>query len=323
VQLKVGVIGYGHWGPNLVQTFTECASTELISVCDLDESKLNRAKLRFPTLAVTTDFHKLIHHPDINLIAVATPVGSHYELALAALHAGKHVLIEKPMTETVAQAEHLVQVAEEKGLKIAVDHVVIFSPAVQKIKAFIDAGELGALHYYDSFRANLGLFQKDVDVAWDLAVHDLAVLDYLLNESPEKVHCERKSHYEGQPADMAFITLRYPSGFIAHLNVSWISPIKSRRIIIGGSQKMVVYDDLEDTAKIKLFDKSIKLQKTVNGSELNYHVGDQIIPHLPSQAPLRAQIDQIVDCLLKGTPLISDARMGLRMVRILNSLSQG
>ncbi|MBS0244361.1 MAG: Gfo/Idh/MocA family oxidoreductase, partial [Proteobacteria bacterium] len=233
--INIGVIGYGYWGPNLVRNFAEASGANIAAVADLDPKKLETVKRRFPAVKVTTDFQDLLKDPDIHAIAIATPVSTHFELGMAALKAGKHLWLEKPMAETSLQAQKLVAEADKRKLVLLVDHTFIYTGAVRKMGELIRAGELGRIYYYDSIRVNLGLFQRDVSVISDLAVHDFSILDYLLGEHPIAVSASGTNHFPGTPENLAYITLFYESGTIAHTNVSWLAPVKVRQILVGGS----------------------------------------------------------------------------------------
>jgi predicted dehydrogenase len=255
--IRIGIIGYGYWGPNLVRNFAELTRAEVGAVSDLDPKKLETVKKRFPAVKTSTDFQDLLRDTTIDAIAIATPVSSHFELGMAALKAGKHVWLEKPMTETSLQARKLVDEADKRGLVLHVDHTFTYTGAVRKMGEIIKSGDLGRVYYYDSTRVNLGLFQRDVSVISDLAVHDFSILDYLLGEHPVAVSASGINHFPGTPENLAYITLFYESGTIAHINVSWLAPVKVRNILVGGSKKMITYDDLEPSEKVKIYDKGV------------------------------------------------------------------
>ena len=255
--VNIGVVGYGYWGPNLVRNFSELKDARVHTVADLNPKVLEIVARRFPATKTTTDFQEMIRDPEIDAVAIATPVNTHFSLAMAALKAGKHVWLEKPMAETSLQARSLVEEAEKRGLILHVDHTFIYTGTVRKIKELVDAGELGKILYYDSIRVNLGLFQTDVNVISDLGVHDFSILDYLFDEHPVAVSAAGINHFPGTPENLAYITLFYESGLIAHANVSWLAPVKVRQILIGGSDKMITYDDLEPSEKLKIYDKGV------------------------------------------------------------------
>ena len=323
--IGVGVVGYGYWGPNLVRNFAHLESARIIAVSDLDPEKLALCKRRHPGVVVTTEFRNLLRDHRIDAIAIATPVDTHYNLALAALKAGKHVFIEKPLAQTAEQVVRLIDEAESRNLILMVDHTFLYTPAVQKIRQLIIEGELGDIYYYNGFRASLGLFQSDVNVIWDLAVHDISIIQYILNEDPVAVSATGISHVPGAPENMAHITLFFRSNCIAHVNVNWLSPVKVRQTFIGGSRKMVLYDDVEATEKIKVYDKGI----TLNGSGQNahqlrigYRAGDMWAPHLPANEALQTEAEHFIDCVRSGADPISNGMTGLRVVEVLEAASR-
>src|SRR4029077_9507853 len=282
----VAVIGYGYWGPNLVRNFANTEGARVISVSDLDAEKLTLVRRRHPDVTVTSEFRDLLKDSRIDAIAIATPVHTHYELALAALGAGKHVLIEKPLARTSEEARHLIEEAARRNLVLLVDHTFLYTPAVQKIRQLVVDGILGDVYYYNGVRASLGLFQNDVNVIWDLAVHDISIIQYIFDEDPVAVSATAASHVPGIPENMAHITLFFRSSCIAHISVNWLSPVKVRQTFIGGSRQMIIYYDLEPTEKIRVYDKDI----TVNGSpekapqlRICYRAGDMWAPHLPAK----------------------------------------
>jgi predicted dehydrogenase len=320
----VGVIGYGYWGPNLVRNFANTEGARVVSVADLDPEKLALVKKRHADVAVTTEFRDLLKDIRVDAIAIATPVHTHYDLALAALGAGKHVLVEKPLAQTSEQARRLIEEADRRNLVLMVDHTFLYTPAVQKIRELIGDGVLGDIYYYNGVRASLGLFQSDVNVIWDLAVHDISIIQYIFNEDPVAVSATAASHVPGNPENMAHITLFFRSSCIAQIGVNWLSPVKVRQTFIGGSRKMIVYDDLEPTEKIKVYDKGI----TLNGSpekahqlRIGYRAGDMWAPHLPAKEALQTEAEHFIDCLRRGTPPISSGATGLRVIEILEATS--
>lgn len=322
--IKIGVIGYGYWGPNLVRNFSECGVAEVRAVSDLRPDRLKPVAARYPAVKTTADHRALLEDPGIDAVAIATPVSTHFELALQALKAGKHVLVEKPFTATVEQGQRLIEEAERRKLTLMVDHTFLFTPAVRKIKQLVDAGELGQLYYYDSVRVNLGLFQHDVNVLWDLAVHDLSIMDYILGAAPQTVAATGVAHVAGQPEDVAFLTCFFANNLIAHFHVNWLAPVKIRRTLIGGDRKMIVFDDLEPSEKIKVYDKGI----TVNEPEgvykmmVGYRTGDMWAPQLPNTEALREEAKHFVDCVENGKRPLTDGRAGLDVVRILEAATK-
>ncbi len=320
--INIGIIGYGYWGPNLVRNFAETPEAAIGGVADLDSAKLALVARRFPGVKVSTDCNDLLRDPSIDAIAIATPVHTHYELALAALRAGKHVWVEKPMTEHAHQARHLIEEAERRGLVLLVDHTFVYTGAVQKMAELIHAGELGKLYYYDSIRVNLGLFQRDVSVISDLAVHDFSILDFLLGEQPSAVSASGTNHFPGTPENLAYVTLFYDSGFIAHANVSWLAPVKVRQVLVGGSKKMITYDDLEPSEKIKIYDKGISLTddpEKILEMRVGYRTGDMWAPKLAVAEALGVESAHFVDCIVNKKVPLTDGHLGLRVVELIEA----
>ena len=323
--MNIGVIGYGYWGPNLVRNFSEVPDAQVVAVSDLDEQRLRLVKARYPAIAITTDHETLLSNRDIDAIVIATPVASHYAIALQALSSKKHVFIEKPLTQTAAQGERLIEEADKHNLTLHVDHTFVYTGAVRKIRALVSDGEVGELYYYDSVRVSLGLFRPDVNVIWDLAVHDLSIMDYVFPLSPIAVSATGVSHVPGEPANIAYLTLFFENNAIAHLHVNWLAPVKVRRTLIGGNRKMIIYDDLEPSEKVKVYDKGI----TVNGSKesmydvmIGYRTGDVWAPKLEVTEALLAEARYFIRCITHGERSITDGRAGLRVVRILEAATQ-
>jgi len=320
--INIGIIGYGYWGPNLVRNFAETPEAAIGGVADLDSAKLALVARRFPGVKVSTDCNDLLRDPSIDAIAIATPVHTHYELALAALRAGKHVWVEKPMTEHSHQARHLIDEAQRRGLVLLVDHTFVYTGAVQKMAELIHAGELGKLYYYDSIRVNLGLFQRDVSVISDLAVHDFSILDFLVGEQPSAVSASGTNHFPGTPENLAYVTLFYDSGFIAHANVSWLAPVKVRQVLVGGSKKMITYDDLEPSEKIKIYDKGISLTddpEKILEMRVGYRTGDMWAPKLGVAEALGVESAHFVDCIVNNKVPRTDGQLGLRVVELIEA----
>jgi len=320
--VNIGVIGYGYWGPNLVRNFAESSRMNLAGVADLDSAKLAVVAKRFPAVKITTHFHDLLRDPAIDAIAVATPVNTHFELGMAALKAGKHLWLEKPMAESSLQARKLVEEAERRKLVLLVDHTFIYTGAVRKIREIIANGELGRIFYYDAIRVNLGLFQRDVSVISDLAVHDFSILDFLLGEHPTAVSASGTNHFPGTPENLAYITLFYDSGTIAHANVSWLAPVKVRQILIGGSEKMITYDDLEPSEKIKIYDKGVSFTddpRQIQEMRVGYRTGDMWAPKLDGTEALRIEGEHFVDCIGNAKAPNSDGHLGLRVVELIEA----
>lgn len=321
--IRFGVIGYGYWGPNIVRNLHSLDSTEVVAICDQSEAALRRAALAFPGVRRTTDCNELLKAPDIDAIAVITPVWTHFELAKNALKNGKHVFVEKPFTSTSAQAEELIDLASEKHLQIMVDHTFLFTGAVKKIRQLIDDGTLGRLYYYDSTRVNLGLFQHDVNVLWDLAPHDLSIVDYLIGERAEAVVATGEKHLNGL-TDVAYLTAYFPDNVIAHINVNWLSPVKVRTTLIGGEKKMVVWNDLEADEKIKIYDRGVNMtsREGVYNMLMSYRSGDMWAPKVEATEALKAELAYFAECIDGGESPINDGLAGLRIVRMLEAAEE-
>ena len=320
--IKIGIIGYGYWGPNLVRNFAETREAVVVAVADLDRTKLETVQRRYPAVKTTTDFQDLLKDPSIDAIAIATPVSSHFELGMAVLKSGKHLWLEKPMAETSLQARKLVDEAERRKRVLIVDHTFIYTGAVRKMASLIKEGELGRIYYYDSIRVNLGLFQRDVNVISDLAVHDFSILDYVLGEHPVAVSASGMNHFPGTPENLAYITLFYNSGTIAHANVSWLAPVKVRQILIGGSKKMIRYDDLEPSEKIKIYDKGISFTddpEQIYQMRVGYRTGDMWAPRLDTTEALRVEGEHFIDCIDQGKVPQTDGQLGLRVVELIEA----
>ena len=319
--IKFGVIGYGYWGPNVARNITTSANTQLIAVADTSPAARTRAQKANPGLRVTDDPAELLSSPEIDAIAVVTPVWTHFELSKAALENGKHIFVEKPLTSKVVQAEQLIELAAAKNLQVMVDHTFLFTGAVQKIRQLVDEGVLGNLYYYDSMRVNLGLFQHDVDVVWDLAPHDLAIMDYVIQKKPEAVVATGEKHLNGH-VDIAFLTVYFPDNVVAHVNVNWLSPVKVRTTLIGGEKKMVVWNDLESDEKVKVYDKGVRMGNNGNGVYellVSYRSGDMWAPRLEQMEALKAEMNHFVECLSSNRTPLNDGAAGLRVVKLLEA----
>jgi predicted dehydrogenase len=321
--LRVGVIGYGYWGPNIVRNFDQQEHSRVTVVCDSRPEALAKVARAHPRMEVTTDVAEVIRSPHIDVIAVVTPVCSHFELAKAALLNGKHIFVEKPFTATVAQAQELVEIAERKNLKIMVDHTFLFTGAVRKIRQLIDEGVLGELYYYDSTRVNLGLFQHDVNVVWDLAPHDLSIMDYLIESKPEAIVATGQNHVNGVE-DVAYLTVYYPNKVIAHVNVNWLSPVKVRTTLVGGEKKMLVWNDLEADEKIKVYDKGVqmKTREGVYDMLVSYRCGDMWAPQIEQTEALKLELEYFLECIVTGKSPINDGHAGLRIVKMLEAADE-
>jgi len=320
--VNAAVIGVGYWGPNIIRNFVANPSIRIDYCSDLKQERLNYIRNLYPFINTTTEYMEIINNPDIDLVAVCTPVFTHYEIALQALSAGKHVFIEKPMTATAEQAEELVNLAEQKGLHIFVDHTFIFTGAVKKMKQIIDSGEIGNLYYFDSVRVNLGLFQHDVNVIWDLAPHDISIMYYLLNQNPESVIATGADHLGSGIEDVAYMTVFYPDNLIAHIHTNWLSPVKIRQTLLAGSKKMVVWDDNQPSEKVRIYDKGIKVLKTedeIYKTLIQYRTGDMYCPKIENIEALAAETQNIVDTLLNGGKPMVDGRAGWMVVKVLEA----
>lgn len=323
--LGIGVVGYGYWGPNLVRNFSNSGVARVIMVSDLDPAKLATSRRFHPAVATTSNFRDLLEDRRVHAIAIATPVHTHYELALAALRANKHVLVEKPLAQTAEQVIHLIDEAERRNLTLMVDHTFLYTPAVQKIRQLIQDDALGDIYYYNSTRASLGLFQSDVNVIWDLAVHDISIIQHILDEEPVAVSATGACHVAGTPENMAHLALFFQSSCVAHISVNWLSPVKVRQTFVGGSRKMIVYDDLEPTEKIKVYDKGITIDGTTESAHqlrIGYRAGDMWAPHLAAKEALQTEAEHFVDCVQNGRSPVSNGRSGLRVVEILEAASR-
>jgi predicted dehydrogenase len=320
--VNLGLIGYGYWGPNLLRNFADLPRVKLAAVSDLDSKRLETVQRRYPGVRTTTDYRDLTRDPSIDAVAIATPVQSHFELGLAALRAGKHLWLEKPMTETSDQARTLVDEAVKQKRVLLVDHTFVYTGAIRKMGEIIRSGELGKVLYYDSIRVNLGLFQRDVNVISDLAVHDFSILEFLLGESPSAVSASGTNHFPGTPENLAYITLFYDSGTIAHVNVSWLAPVKVRQILIGGSKKMITYDDMESSEKVKVYDKGVSFTddpEKIQEMRVGYRTGDMWAPKLDATEALRIEGDHFIDCIERGESPRTDGPLGVRVVELIEA----
>jgi predicted dehydrogenase len=321
--LKFGVIGYGYWGPNIVRNLRALEGCQVVAICDQTPAARKRIQAAHPGIPVHSDFHELVRSPDVDAIAVITPVWTHYELAKAGLEHGKHVFVEKPFTSTVKQAEKLISLAEQKKLQIMVDHTFLFTGAVRRIKKLLKEGALGKIYYYDSTRVNLGLFQHDCNVIWDLAPHDLSIMNHLLLKDAEAISATGQAHLN-EFEDIAFITAYFPDNIIAHINVNWISPVKVRTTLIGGEKKMLVWNDLEADEKLKIYDKGVdvKNQEGVYNLLVSYRSGDMWAPQVEQVEALHIELQYFVDCIKKNETPFNGGCAGLKVVRMLEAASK-
>jgi predicted dehydrogenase len=320
--IGVGVIGYGYWGPNLARAVAESGVARVEMISDQSQQALARAGLRHPGARLTRDAQDLFGDPRIDAVMIATPVHTHYALALAALIAGKHVLVEKPMTDNVAHGLHLVEEAARRRLTLMVDHTFVYTPAVQAIAGLIRDDVLGEVFYYDSTRVNLGLFQRDVNVIWDLAVHDFAILDYLMKQRPVAISASAAGFLTGRPENMAHLTLHYDGGALAYLNVNWLAPVKIRQTLIGGSRKMVVYDDMQTSEKLRIYDRGASCGSQPYEHMVSYRLGDMHAPALSSKEALLTEVEVFVNAIENAVAPPTDGEAGLRIVEMLAAASR-
>jgi predicted dehydrogenase len=321
--IRLGVIGYGHWGPNLVRNFAELDRAVLAAVCDTHSDRVALAARRHPGISTFIDHRELLRDPTIDAVAIATPIGTHHELCMAALQAGKHVWVEKPLAETVDQALRLADEAARRQRVLVVDHTLVYAGGVRRLGEMVRAGELGRLLYFDATRMNLGLF-REVNVIADLGVHDFAILDHLVPERPVAVSATGAAHYPGVPEDVAYVTLFYDSGCIAHLNLSWASPIRLRQVLLGGDRKMAVYSELDSAQPVRIYDKgaAVKLPEGGGRPVTSYHHGDMWAPAVDGQGALRVLSEHFVDCIAGTATPITDGRMGARMVELIDAATR-
>src|ERR1700732_1492513 len=321
--IRFGVIGYGYWGPNIVRNLRALEGCQVVGICDETPAARKRILAANPGIPVHSDANELIKSPDVDAIAVITPVWTHYELTKAALENGKHVFVEKPFTSTGAQAEELINLAEQKNLKIMVDHTFLFTGAVRRIQKLLKEGALGKLYYYDSTRVNLGLFQHDCNVIWDLAPHDLSIMDHLIMSKPEGIVATGANHLNGH-ADVAFLTIYYPNNLIAHINVNWLSPVKVRTTLLGGEKKMLVWNDLEADEKVKGYDRGAQM----SGGEAvcqqcgSYRTRDMWSPNIEQIEALKVEASYFIDCIRNNKRPFNDGEAGLRIVRMLEAADE-
>jgi predicted dehydrogenase len=318
--IQVGVIGYGYWGPNIVRNLHGSNCIQAKMVCDKNPAALARAQKAYPGVCAVSDPAAILQSSDIDAVAIVTPVWTHYELAKRALENGKHVFIEKPFTSNSTQAEELIELAARKKLTIMVDHTFLFTGAVRKIRELTESGILGDLYYYDSLRVNLGLFQHDVSVIWDLAPHDLSIMDHLIQGEPEAIVATGEKHLNGVE-DVAFMTIYFPRNVIAHINVNWLSPVKIRTTLIGGQKKMVVWNDLVADEKVRVYDKGVQITSGDGIRDLlvSYRSGDMWAPQLEQSEALRVELEFFADCITNNKTPFNDGQAGLRVVRMLEA----
>jgi len=322
----VGVIGCGYWGPNLLRNFAENETAELRWMCDLDAKRLNAMGRRYPATQITTDYKSLMADPGLDAVAVATPVWTHFTFAKDALEAGKHVLVEKPLTASVAEAEQLIELAERSSLTLMVDHTFVYNGAVRKIKEIVQSGELGDLLYFDATRINLGLFQDDINVVWDLAPHDFSIMDFVVDGQPELLSAVGSCHIKQGIENIAYVLLKFPNELIAHFHFNWLSPVKIRHTLIAGSRKMVVYDDIEPTEKVRVYDRGVTTRSESDADKeaayqtlVSYRTGDVWVPKLDSTEALQYVCKEFLSAIVQSRRPLTDGQAGLRVVRLLEA----
>lgn len=321
-KLRIGAIGGGYWGPNLIRNFIEIPDAELVAVADLDDDRLNHLKSRFPQIQITTKNYKDFFEMDLDGVVIATPPNTHFPIASDCIKQGLSVLVEKPLTLHSEDARQLISMAAEHNVVLMVGHTFEYNPAVRHLKQMIETGELGDIYYVDAVRASLGLFQTKANVLWDLAPHDISILRYLLGTEPYKVSVHSAACVQEGIHDVAYAAFRFPNNVLAHIRMSWLDPSKTRRITVVGSKKMVIYDDVENLEKIRVYDKGVKaIRHTDTFGEFSfaYHYGDVVIPHLKMQEPLRVQCSHFLDCVRDGSTPQTDGYNGLNVVQILEA----
>lgn len=322
--VNVAIFGYGYWGPNMVRNFYANKDAKIIWVCDLSKKRLALVESGYPTIKTTSDPKDIMNDAQVDAVVISTPVSAHFPLAKQALENGKHVLLEKPMTTTVEESEKLVELAEKKKKVLMVDHTFLYTGAVRKMKDLVEKGELGDLYYFDSVRVNLGLFQHDVNVIWDLAPHDFAIMDFLLQKDPEMVSAVGASHL-GDLENIAYVTVQYPGNLLGHVHVNWLAPVKVRTTLIGGTKKMIVYDDNEPSEKIKIYDKGVSYSQSkedVYQMLVQYRSGDMLCPKLEPTEALKLVSKEFTDSISANRKPLTDGVAGLRVVKLLEASNQ-
>jgi predicted dehydrogenase len=323
--IKIAIVGCGHWGPNLIRNFISLSDCKVRKICDVDSERLSHLKSLYPSVETTQDFNQVTKDPEIDAVVIATPVRFHFEMAKASLKTGKHTFVEKPMASSVAECKELVEMAENKNLTLMIGHTFVYSAPVQRIKETIDSGDLGQVQYICSQRLNLGLFQKDINVAWDLATHDISIILYIMKELPVSVNCQGKAHVNDNIEDVTNMTLNFADGGLAIILSSWLDPNKVRKITVVGNKKMLVYDDLETIEKIKIYDKRVEIPPhydTFAEFQYAYHYGDIHSPYIKMVEPLKVESQHFLDCIKNGTKPLSSGYDGLQVVQVLEASSK-
>jgi predicted dehydrogenase len=322
--IVVGVVGCGYWGPNLVRNFKGLSNCHMRAICDVSEGRLKHIRNLYPDLEAVTDFERLIGGIDLDAVVVATPVRHHYSLAKASLLAGKHTLIEKPMASSSAECEELIEIAERNGLVLMTGHTFLYSAPIRKITEIVQAGDIGEIRYINSRRLNLGLFQKDINVAWDLAPHDISIILHVIGELPQTVNCQGNAHVTPGIEDITNISLSFKHKRFATIQSSWLEPRKVRDMTIVGTRRMIVYDDLQTHEKIRIYDVRVERPPhydTFADFHYSYHYGDSYIPHIQQEEPLKAECQHFLDCIERGAKPLTSGHEGLELVRILEAAS--
>jgi predicted dehydrogenase len=319
--IHVAVVGYGYWGPNLVRNFQETGGACMAVCCDMNSQRLEQVQTKYPQIELTTEYDKVLNSTEIDAVAIATPVATHYDFARRALESGKHVLVEKPLAASVAEAESLIRIAAQRNLTLMVNHTFIYTGAVRKMKEIVARGDLGDLYYFDSVRINLGLVQRDVNVLWDLAPHDIAILDHLVDEEPISVCANGACHMGNSLENVAYLTVYFNSGLIAHFHNNWLAPVKIRTVLVGGSKKTVLYDDMELSEKVKIYDRGVDIgnMDDVHDALIAYRLGDVWAPKLDQTEALRYVTSEFIDCIETGRRPVTDGLSGLSVVKILEA----
>ncbi|HUR45285.1 MAG TPA: Gfo/Idh/MocA family oxidoreductase [Candidatus Saccharimonadales bacterium] len=322
--INVGVVGCGYWGPNLIRNFRALPDCRLKSMCDLSDQRLNHLGALYRDVGIQKDFKQLLADPELDAIVVSTPVGQHYRMAKASLEAGKHTFVEKPLARSTAECEELIALAQQQGLILMVGHTFLYSPAVRRMKDMVDKGMVGKLQYISANRSNLGLFQKDINVTWDLAPHDISIVLYLMEQMPVSVNCLGNAHVTAGVQDVTNMALTFENGCFAVIQSSWLSPRKVREMTAVGSKKMIVYDDMEPCEKLKVYDTRVDAPPhydTFAEFQYSYHHGDRFVPHFKQEEPLKVECQHFLDCIKEQSTPLSDGVKGLQLVQILEAAS--
>jgi len=326
--IRTAVIGCGYWGPNLIRNLHDEPRAAVRYVCDVNPARLEGISRRYPGVKVVSDHRQVLDDREVDAVLVATPVETHFAIAGAALKAGKHVLVEKPMTGSAASARKLIALAEKCRRVLMVDHTFLFTAAVEKMREIVVSGELGEIYYLDSVRVNLGLFQHDINVVWDLGPHDISIANYLLGQTPERVSAVGACHISNKIQDVAYVTLYYPGNMLAHFHVNWLAPVKVRQMLVGGSRKMLLWNDIEPSEKIKVYDSGVTVRPSPNGRPdkgeiyktlIQYRTGDMHAPRLENVEALSRVVGHFFDCIESGRPPLTNGEVGLEVIRILEA----